>query len=667
MTYSDPNSTPIASRAQIAIVGMGPRGTSVLERICASASALLAQNTHLTIHVIDPSTPGPGRVWRTDQSSHLLMNTVASQITLFTDDSVMCSGQIRSGPSLYDWAARDDINLDLGPDQYPTRAQYGQYLEWFFNETLRKAPGNVKVEIHSARGIRLDDESSRLQTLALSNGRTLASLSAVVLAQGHLPLSPDPKQQQSATYAEEHSLHYFPPANPADVDLSTIRPREPTLLRGLGLTFVDYMTVLTAGRGGYYTPEAEGLRYHRSGKEPRVYASSRRGIPYQARGENQKGAHGRRYPVLLTDKLIAHFRQRADDDGDAPDFMREIWPIVSKEVALVYYECLVGQESLEFRNRFITTQHNGPDEAALLAEYGILEHKRWSWDRVLRPQGERSFGNAEEWREWLLEHLRVDAQEAALGNVKGPLKAALDMMRDLRNELRQIVDHGGLTGDSHRDHLDGWYTPLNGYLSIGPPQQRIEQMIALMEAGVLSVVGPCMSVKEEDGAWIAESPEVPGSTVRVTTLIEARLPEPDLRHTGDELLAYLFETGQCRPHSVDWYETGGLDVTDSPYHLIDRKGHAHDRRFAVGVPTEGVRWVTAAGARPGVNSVTLCDTDAVARAALQVAVKAETSISEGVNGAEFVEWGLDNDQSWPKIDSVAPMSKLIWGTKLVGH
>ena len=105
-----------------------------------------------------------------------------------------------------------------------------------------------------------------------------------------------------------------------------------------------------------------------------------------------------------------------------------------------------------------------------------------------------------------------------------------------------------------------------------------------------------------------------------TALIEARLPEPDVRRTADPLLARLLADGGCRPHTADGYETGGLDVSPSPYHLIEADGGRHPRRFAVGVPTEGVHWVTAAGARPGVGSVTLADTDAVARAALRAAV-----------------------------------------------
>ncbi|MEU2537020.1 FAD/NAD(P)-binding protein [Streptomyces iakyrus] len=646
------------ARVSVALVGAGPRGTSVLERLCASAPELLPPGALLTVHVIDPDPPGPGRVWRTAQSPELLMNTVACQVTLFTDDSVDCSGPIRPGPSLHEWA-----DGALGPDAYPTRADYGRYLEWVFAEVVRQAPPAVRVETHRARAVRLDDTPGDRQALTLDDGRILTGLSAVVLAQGHLPRTAGPDLLRHAAHAARHGLRHVPPANPADVDLSSIPPGEPVLLRGLGLNFFDHTALLTTGRGGRFVRDAGGLRYLPSGREPRLFAGSRRGVPYQARGDNAKGPYGRHVPLVLTPEVIAAFRKRADS-GEAPDFLAEIWPLVAKEVETVYYAALIRrgsadragregelagreresagpdgesagregesaereQESAEresagrereFVGRFLAVPHGDPREAPLLEEFGVPEGDRWCWERISRPYAGRDVAHPGRWRDWLLAHLREDAAQAALGNVHGPLKAALDVLRDLRNELRLIVDHGGLAGASRRDHLDRWYTPLNAFLSIGPPRRRIEELVALMEAGVVEVLGPRLRVREEDGAWAAYSPDVPGPAVRVRTLIEARLPEPDLRHTADALLAGLLRSGRCRPHTVDGYETGGLDVTSRPYRLMDRQGVAHKRLFAFGVPTEGVHWVTAAGARPGVDSVTLSDADAVARAVLR--------------------------------------------------
>ncbi|MER8220844.1 FAD/NAD(P)-binding protein [Streptomyces sp. NPDC094143] len=605
-----------AGPLSVALVGAGPRGTSVLERLCASAPELLPPGTRLTVHVIDPDPPGPGRVWRTAQSPELLMNTVACQVTLFTDDSVDCSGPIRPGPSLYEWA-----DGALGPDEYPARADYGRYLEWVFAEVVRLAPPAVRIETHRARAIRLDDAPDGRQTLALDDGRTLTGLSAVVLTQGHLPVTAGPDQARLAAHAARHGLRHVPPANPADVDLSGIAPGEPVLLRGLGLNFFDHTALLTTGRGGRFVRDGGGLRYLPSGREPRLYAGSRRGVPYQARGDNAKGPYGRHVPLVLTPEVIAGFRKRADS-GDAPDFLAEIWPLVAKEVETVYYRALLrrtGSTRRDFTDRFLAVPHGDPQEALVLDEFGVADTSRWSWERISRPYAGRGFDGPGAWRDWLLSYLREDAAQAALGNVHGPPKAALDVLRDLRNELRLVVDHGGLAGASRRDHLDRWYTPLNAFLSIGPPRRRIEELAALVEAGVMEVLGPRLRVAEEAGGWTAHSPDVPGSAVSVRTLIEARLPEPDLRHTADALLAGLLRTGQCRPHTVDGYETGGLDVTPRPYHLIDRQNRTHARRFAFGVPTEGVHWVTAAGARPGVDSVTLSDADAVARGALRAA------------------------------------------------
>ncbi|MEU9338672.1 FAD/NAD(P)-binding protein [Streptomyces sp. NPDC048290] len=597
-------------------MGAGPRGTSVLERLCASAPELLPPGTGLTVHVIDPAPPGAGRVWRTGQSGELLMNTVASQVTLFTDDSVDCSGPVRPGPSLHEWAAGA-----LGPDAYPTRAQYGRYLEWVFARTVREAPAGVRVETHAARAVRLDDDpgAGGGQSLTLDDGRVLTGLSAVVLAQGHLPATPTDEERQQTAYAREHGLCHVPPANPADVDLSPLAPGEPVLLRGLGLNFFDHTALLTTGRGGRFVREGTGLRYLPSGREPRLYAGSRRGVPYQARGDNEKGPYGRHRPRVLTPEAVSGLRKRADS-GDPPDFLAEIWPLIAKEVETVYYGTLLADGGDEFTERWLGVPHGDPEEARLLDAFGVAEGARWSWERISRPYAGRRFTDRGQWRAWLLGRLRADAAEAARGNVRGPLKAALDVLRDLRNEIRLVVDHGGLGGASRRDHLDRWYTPLNAFLSIGPPRRRIEELAALVAAGVVEVLGPRLEVRCADGAWLARSPDVPGSEVRVTSLVEARLPEPELRRTADPLLAGLLGTGQCRTHVVDGYETGGLDVTERPYRLLDRRGAAHPRRFAFGVPTEGVHWVTAAGARPGVDSVTLSDADAVARAVLRAAV-----------------------------------------------
>ncbi|MGW8066648.1 FAD/NAD(P)-binding protein [Streptomyces ziwulingensis] len=636
--------------AELCIVGAGPRGLSVLERLCAHERKFPRWD-RVTVHVADPSPPGSGRVWRPTQSRHLLMNTVASQVTVFTDASVRTEGPLEEGPSLHQWAkavgagaltpgpglTHDEETLAearaLGPDAYPTRALYGHYLMWVFRQVTTEAPAHVTVRVHPARAVSLTQDTTEAdhpaQTVLLEDGTRLTGLSAVVLAQGHVPARPTGTEQRLADFADRHGLTYLAPANPADTDLTCVAPGETVLLRGLGLNFFDYTALFTQGRGGTFARTDGRLVYRPSGREPRLYAGSRRGVPYHARGENEKGAHGRYFPRLLT----APFAEALRAPGGRPRpvrFTADLWPLIAKEVQSVYYETLLtarGHDSAQvarFAAQYLHTPP-GPAEEHLLDTYAVPARERWDWDRVLHPYGGRTFADLAAFRTWLRAHLDDDVHQARLGNVSGPRKAALDVLRDLRNEIRLTIDHAGLDASSHRDELDRWYTPLNAYLSIGPPASRIEEMAALIDAGILEVTGPGMRVEADadapDGPRFTGTSDIPGVRVHATTLIESRLPEIDLRRTADPLMNHLLHTGQCRPYRIpgadgEDYETGGLAVTARPYHLVDAAGAAHPRRFAYGVPTESVHWVTAAGIRPGVGSVTLEDSDAIAAAVL---------------------------------------------------
>lgn len=606
----------------LCVVGAGPRGLAVLERL----SAHHTDGCRLLVHVVDPYPPGPGRTWRTAQSPHLLMNTVTSQVSQFTDDSVRCSGPIRPGPSLHEWLHRSANNTwtyaeGLGPDAYPSRAQYGHYLEWVFRHLVDHAPDGLNYVVHRATAVALDDGPDGRQRITLDDGTRLDGLDSVVLALGHGGNEPCAEDGRFTAYAEAHGLRYLPPGNPADADLDGILPGETVAVRGLGLAFFDVLSLLTEGRSGKFIPSPGGLQYLPSGQEPVLYAGSRRGIPYHARGENQKGPSGRHEPLFLTLDAVRQIRATP-----AATFQRDVWPLLDAEVRAVHHHALLAlRTDRAAADRFLAEYlaATGPGRTEVMRRHGLAKEDDWDWSAIERPWGKREFTGRDDFNRWLLGYLREDARRASRGNVCDPVKAALDVLRDLRNEVRLAIDHAGITGTSYRDEVVGWFTPLNAYLSIGPPRSRIEEMVALIESGVLHVVGPRTWVTPDPGGtgFLIGSAEVDGPPVTATTLIEARIAEPDLRRSTNPLLRHLLATGQCRPYRIPdgdgdgAYESGGLDVTARPYRVVDARGVEHPRRFAYGVPTEYVHWATAAGIRPGVGSVILEDADAIALAA----------------------------------------------------
>jgi len=651
-------------KLQLAIVGLGPRGLSVAERLCASAESLLPQGRELVIHIIDPHVADGGQVWRSTQDRVLLMNTVACQVTVFVDDTVDCAGPVVTGPSLYEWARSialvgspnvpeaDRVEAAaLGPDDYPSRAFYGSYLQWARDRMIWTAPPAVSFESHQATAVDVRDTPNGLQEVVLNNGEILGDLQAVVLALGHMPHRLGESESALSRFADRHGLRYIAPNNPADVSLDAIAPGESVILRGLGLNFFDYMALFTLGRGGTFVRKPDGaLSYLPSGREPKLIAGSRRGVPYHARGKNQKGSAGRHQPRYVTPEVIERLRTRADAGAPA-DFRRDIWPMIDQEVRTVYYATLVQErrcicDADEFTAMFATAEpaavpifgdplavDESDAQRVVLAKFDIDPDEGWDWRKIAAPFTDADLVSTQRFRAWLRSYLDLEVQEAGKGNVTGPRKAALDVLRDLRNEIRLLVDHGGLSGDSYRDELQRWYMPLNAHLSIGPPAERIEQFAALMDAGVLEVLGPDVRVECTNGCFVAHSGACPDLIVQATTLIEARLPETDVHRTTDPLLRTLLDRGDCQPYRIPirgggHYVAGGVAVTRRPYRLLDAQDRPHPRRFAFGVPTESVHWVTAAGIRPGVNSVILGDADAIARTCLRTAAEHADYLTE---------------------------------------
>ncbi len=87
-------------RYSITIIGMGPRGLSILERVAAfaRASACLLQ-----VNLVEPGECGPG-VHGPQLAPHLLCNTEAGLLTIFPAQGTLALGSVCAGATLAEWA-----------------------------------------------------------------------------------------------------------------------------------------------------------------------------------------------------------------------------------------------------------------------------------------------------------------------------------------------------------------------------------------------------------------------------------------------------------------------------------------------------------------------------------------------------------------------------------
>ena len=143
-------SEPLVAERRLAVVGAGPRGVMLLERILArlEGAAPDAHPRRLRIDVVDPYPPGPGRVWRTDQSELYLMNNPAFFPTACAADNPGLRPST-AAQTFDQWRrVHPEASLGVRRHQYPARAVYGRYLRHLYKDVvagLRARPEVVEV------------------------------------------------------------------------------------------------------------------------------------------------------------------------------------------------------------------------------------------------------------------------------------------------------------------------------------------------------------------------------------------------------------------------------------------------------------------------------------------------------------------------------------------
>lgn len=636
---------------RVAIVGGGPRGTSVLERLLAN-QRLRGDGTAVQVHLVDPYPPGPGHVWQPDQPRVFLMNTPSLFPTVVPDAGTGAGGleaEPVTGMSFDVW--REAVaagSIEGMPEQdrkeaaaltsagFPSRALYGRYLSWTFARLAAEAArtgGGVRLAVHPAEAVHLSRSGSGYE-LALADGGTVAA-DAVVLALGHVPAALSAEQQDLQDQAARHGLHYLPPNVPADVDWGRIPAGRTVLVRGLGLNFFDVMAELTEGRGGRFHPGPHGrLVYEPSGKEPLIVAGSRRGTPYRA-----KAALESYLPASLSLKYFTRSAAGAlYEDGIQPGFDHDFWPLLHRDVLRTYYATLARVEPgvikghpLEFLaglDELLALKSVRGSRALLervrayLAEFVPPGH-RVEVEALGRPFGGRNFASAGEYREAMLEYLDADAAGSAQGE-DDPLKMAIGALNAGRSLIKELVADGGLTEEAWQSELRGWFEPLVEGLASGPPPLRIAQLAALARAGIVEFVGPDphFEVDPETGRFRASSPWVADSVHQAAFLLEAMMPANRVGRSRSPLLRRLLEDGLGRPRLMlgvegGPVETSGLEVTRPPYRLVGASGQVTEGVYVLGLQLSSVQWGTAIAAEAGASANggarTLKDADDIAR------------------------------------------------------
>ncbi|WP_331762621.1 FAD/NAD(P)-binding protein (plasmid) [Streptomyces sp. NBC_01527] len=542
----------------IAIVGAGPFGLSTLERVIANISDFtLTSGQKIEIHLIDPYLGQGSRTWPVDQSAQLWMNSHSGLMTLFTDNSSTCHGPIRKGPTLQEWAAdagetlSTDVTLDglvgpVSPYRWASRSLMGKYLVWFLDHMEDSAPESIRIHRHGREAVRMLSASHGdrdFEWLWLKEKPYPIRCDRVILAQGRPPFRLSHEQETQRRTLRSFDVSYEPPGPATEEKATRVRPGDSVLLRGMGLTFFDYLQLFTTVRGGAFHRLADGtLRYAPSGLEPHIFAVSRRGVCTRPMRwwPIGKPLTSCATPQFTSSELFVRLAKQTDRE----EALREARQRMEAEVCYFYYhELLTTREAAaegvwpKFRTEFISSFADSTEWRDQVPAKYVASDDRLDLPRLLDPLDDKLFPDLPALQFWMRRHIAASINQILSTKNAGDLamRSALSCMSEA---ILRAADAD--SSDRNVEFFDAatrWVRTVLSTLTGGAPWPRQLELQALSHSGVVTFLGRGASMSADQGVgsmrWVSGSAP---ANVEVNHVVEARQASAPLGLTTDAVL-----------------------------------------------------------------------------------------------------------------------------------
>ncbi|MGC2169620.1 MAG: FAD/NAD(P)-binding protein [Acidimicrobiales bacterium] len=575
--------------SEFAIVGLGAWGLCVLER---SVHRARTTGTITRLHLVEPGRLGGG-VYSTEQPDYLVLNNPCGQLSLFA------SPDSEPGPysmGLYEWATARGYRWEgyeckvegkgemIRPTDYLPRRVLGEYLSWFYDMLLSDAPANLEIVRHFASATDITPVIGDREMVSLDNGTTI-TVDHVVLTSGHT-YNDEREDNSGVRFLRPYPVGHFD---------SLVAPGAPIAIAGMGLVGFDLLTALSVGRGGTYEESGARLRYSPSGQEPEIYLYSRSGVPYLAKSSHGVDPTGDYRPLICSPETFAKLVAPSGSPlRRRVDFRNDLLPLLYAEMRVRYYTHAAHQKggaaaSSMVRDVLEVSWREGHFERAvdrLEPVYGIFDPASHVFADV-----DANFISSEDYQTHVVDMVETDLNDALMPG-GSPVKAALEITRILRDQLRSVIEFGGLSLDSYIDFQANVRGRINR-LEAGPPALRSQQLLALLNAGTVKTpFGPHPKVFAQGNKVIIASTKLAEPfEASVDHVVRGHLDLPSLARSSSPLLSHLYAKGRLTQFSYGDTAVGSVAISED-FHPYDAEGRLQENLSLLGVLTEGVRYFT---------------------------------------------------------------------------
>jgi hypothetical protein len=208
--------------------------------------------------------------------------------------------------------------------------------------------------------------------------------------------------------------------------------------------------------------------------------------------------------------------------------------------------------------------------------------------------------------QWVRAFIEADLQESIVDLDHSPLKAAVEIWRSCREQLRRVVDNRGLTPASHKIFFSQ-YAPLVNRMVAGPQKERHQELLALEEAGILQWVHGSKVIHNKASGAVLITLNC-DQIVTLDALIAAHVSSNASAVVQPVIIRQLMESGIV--HSLD--DLGGC--------YVNSEGKAQPNLWITGPIVEGATYYNHYVPSSGSYSRAFVDADRMAREMLGILV-----------------------------------------------
>lgn len=544
----------------IGIVGVGPRGLAALESLfLVKSNSKSSLDLHVKLFEASPY-PGAGQIWTPDQvetnlsniHERNLSNDLAGRPSINVDDIF-----IPEFPGYADWLTdRKDAPANASKDHFPARSKLGIYLYERFLTIYDALKGQNKAELFSAEIVQID--ANEQSGIIITKDAQQHMVDEIVLTIGHQPTYDSEQLQLWDTHAKQNNLKLYKVPYPVGaLETDAITPETKIALRGFGLSMVDQVRALSIGFGGSFVPIADSveLNYIPSEEAPReLVAFSLNGLPPVPKpfsGEIDSLFEPSEEEFKLLIQAVEQAEANASTISDASFLIEAIAQITSS----VYKR--LGSKAR-------ATDLSADDLTELTLKV------------IKKPDSEHT----------LLVSTKKDTLEAMLLYLHmayGKTKISLDyclgqVWRFALGVLYHDYTYMNLGDDAMVDVVK--YIEASKRYSYGPPVKSLQQLIALVKAGVLNldfVADPEINLVPE--GWQLRKD---GKTIVVQVMVNSVIDAPQLAKVSSPLIAHL--RTDKRVDAVS-YKLGLHTLEDG--RIISKGGNTHQNIALLGRLAKG--------------------------------------------------------------------------------